>query len=171
MRRASKKRLKNLILYILQKYNNNKLTETKLQKLLYFCDFGYYQENEDTAGWKNYQEGKLKNLGVGVLGEDFVFPAFNTPMEALDGIMALVAKESAGKPYRVFVTYGTTRRPSDYLQLKSFGSFIEKANVVESQLKQERSDLMARPKVAPTSDEEVNAVTDAPDDAPWAANS
>jgi len=56
MRRASKKRLKNLILYILQKYNNNKLTETKLQKLLYFCDFGYYQESGDSITGYQYRK-------------------------------------------------------------------------------------------------------------------
>lgn len=42
--RTDRKKLKDLILYILQKYNNYKLTETKLQKLLYFCDSGYFQE-------------------------------------------------------------------------------------------------------------------------------
>jgi len=56
MRRASKKKLKNLILYILQKYNNSKLTETKLQKLLYFCDFGYYQENRDSITGYQYRK-------------------------------------------------------------------------------------------------------------------
>lgn len=40
--RANKKKLENLILYILQNYNNSNLTETKLQKLLYFCDFNHY---------------------------------------------------------------------------------------------------------------------------------
>ena len=43
--RLKKIKLQNLVLYILRKYNNQKLTETKLQKLLYFCDFGYFQEN------------------------------------------------------------------------------------------------------------------------------
>lgn len=56
MRRASKKRLKNLIIYILQKYNNTKLTETKLQKLLYFCDFGYYQESGNSITGYQYRK-------------------------------------------------------------------------------------------------------------------
>lgn len=43
--RANQLKLKNLILLILQRYNNQYLTETKLQKLLYFCDFGNYAEN------------------------------------------------------------------------------------------------------------------------------
>ena len=36
------KKLQQLILYILQRYNNEKLTETKLQKLLYYCDFNHF---------------------------------------------------------------------------------------------------------------------------------
>ena len=44
--RKDKKKLKNLILLILTEYNNSRLTETKLQKLLYFCDFNAYEENE-----------------------------------------------------------------------------------------------------------------------------
>lgn len=38
------KKLKELILYIFNNYNNSNLTETKLQKLLYYCDFNYYQK-------------------------------------------------------------------------------------------------------------------------------
>lgn len=54
--RANKKKLKNLIIYILQKYNNQKLTETKLQKLLYFCDFGYFQENNESITGYRYRK-------------------------------------------------------------------------------------------------------------------
>ena len=51
--RPNKKKLKSLILYIFQRYNNQKLTETKLQKLLYFCDFGYFQEaNKSITGFQ-----------------------------------------------------------------------------------------------------------------------
>lgn len=50
------KKLKNLILYILQKYNNQKLTETKLQKLLYFCDFGYFKETNKSITGSQYRK-------------------------------------------------------------------------------------------------------------------
>lgn len=43
---ANKDRLKKLILYIIQNYNNTHLTKTKLQKLLYFCDFDNFYEND-----------------------------------------------------------------------------------------------------------------------------
>lgn len=41
---ANKNKLKQLVLYIIQTYNNEKLTETKLQKLLYFCDFSHFEK-------------------------------------------------------------------------------------------------------------------------------
>jgi len=46
--RSNKKKLKKLILFILSNYNNSKLTETKLQKLLYYCDFNYYEKYESS---------------------------------------------------------------------------------------------------------------------------
>ena len=39
---SKKGRVEDLILYILANYNNERLTPTKLNKLLYFCDFDSY---------------------------------------------------------------------------------------------------------------------------------
>jgi len=57
--RPSKKKLKSLILYIFQRYNNQKLTETKLQKLLYFCDFGYFQETGRSITGFQYRKNRF----------------------------------------------------------------------------------------------------------------
>jgi len=57
--RPNEKKLKSLILYILQKYNNQKLTETKLQKLLYFCDFGYFQETGESITGSQYRKNRF----------------------------------------------------------------------------------------------------------------
>lgn len=53
---ADKDKLKDLILYILQNYNNTYLTETKLQKLLYFCDFNYFYDKEDAITGYAYRK-------------------------------------------------------------------------------------------------------------------
>ncbi|MBU4210479.1 SocA family protein [Patescibacteria group bacterium] len=45
-----------LVLYILRNYNNSKLTETKLQKLLYFCDFGFYSQCEKSITGLKYRK-------------------------------------------------------------------------------------------------------------------
>ena len=51
--RRNKNKLKNLIVYILSEYNNSNLTETKLQKLLYFCDFECYEiSGKSITGFK-----------------------------------------------------------------------------------------------------------------------
>ena len=50
--RANKAKLKKLILYIIQEHNNKLLTPTKLQKLLYFCDFdNFYINNSSITGF------------------------------------------------------------------------------------------------------------------------
>lgn len=85
----------------------------------------YYFESSEDRGFKNYQAQRLIMLAKGVVGDDVKFPVFNTPREALDRIMQMVAKECKGKFYRVLVTYGTTQRPDSYLRFKSFGRFIE----------------------------------------------
>jgi hypothetical protein len=67
----------------------------------------------------------LIQLARGVFGKDVKFPIWTTPVEALDGVMKMVAPELAKKPYRVAVCYGTTKKPSQYIGFKSFGSFIQ----------------------------------------------
>jgi uncharacterized phage-associated protein len=44
MKKTPKVRPEELITYILANFNNEHLTETKLNKLLYFCDFDYYEK-------------------------------------------------------------------------------------------------------------------------------
>ena len=64
--RANKKKLKSLILYILSNYSNSELTVTKLQKLLYYCDFDYYHKhNKSISGYtyfKNHYGPTVKDL-------------------------------------------------------------------------------------------------------------
>ncbi len=86
---------------------------------------GFYYQQPDSDGFTKYQAQRLIRLGQGVFGPDVKFPVFNTPTEALDGVMKMVASELSKKPWRVAVCYGSTRRKSAYLGFKSFGSFIQ----------------------------------------------
>src|SRR3989344_1315165 len=56
----------DLILYIFANYNNENLTETKLNKLLYFCDFRHYEKEKnpitDGIYINNNYGPTLKNL-------------------------------------------------------------------------------------------------------------
>jgi len=85
----------------------------------------YYQDDENASGWKKYQGQRLIRLAKGVLGNDYVFPAFESPKAALDGVMKLIAPVLQKTPFNVVVTYGTTKKPSQYLGFKPFGRFLE----------------------------------------------
>jgi hypothetical protein len=114
--------------------------------------FFYYESAED-KGFKNYQAQRLIRLAKGVLGDDVEFPVFNTPKEALDNIMKMVAKGCKDKYYRVAVCYGTTRRPDSYLRFRSFGRFIEPMSVEPATLKFDNSDNMVKKAIEPTSEQ------------------
>jgi len=90
---------------------------------------GFYYQEPDSKAFNNYQAQRLIMLARGVLGESVAFPVFNTPKEALDGVMKMVAPEITKKPWRVAVCYGTTKRKEAYLGFKSFGSFIQAMSV------------------------------------------
>ena len=62
----NEQKLRSLILYIFDNYNNPNLTPTKLQKLLYYCDFDYYQKNNKSitnfSYYKNRYGPTIKEL-------------------------------------------------------------------------------------------------------------
>lgn len=94
---------------------------------------GFYYQVPDKEGkingFNNYQAQKLIMLAKGVMGDDVKFPTFNSPTEALDGVMQMVAPHLSKKPWRVVVCYGTTKKKSAYLNFRSFGSFIQPMSV------------------------------------------
>ncbi len=47
-------KFKQLLVYIVNNYNNNDLYETKLWKLIYFCDADYFEKNRKTITGINY---------------------------------------------------------------------------------------------------------------------
>ncbi|MBU1071003.1 SocA family protein [Patescibacteria group bacterium] len=93
--KPNKKHLKELILYILQNYNNEYLTETKLQKLLYFCDFGHFEDtNKSISGFvyiKNHFGPTLQSL-----------PAVLNELEREGNIKQILGKTQYGSRKKTF---------------------------------------------------------------------
>jgi hypothetical protein len=104
---------------------------------------GYFYQKPDSPGFTKYQAQRLIQLARGVFGQEVKFPEFNTPTEALDGIMGMVGPSLHSSLYRVAVAYGTTKKPSQYLGFKTFGSFLEPMNVPSS-LALSSSDCLTR---------------------------
>lgn len=86
---------------------------------------GFYYQEPDSKAFTGYQAQRLIMLARGVLGKDVKFDIWNTPTEVLDGVMKMVAPALVNKLFRVAVCYGTTKNPDQYLNFKSFGSFIQ----------------------------------------------
>lgn len=109
---------------------------------------GFYYQEAESEGFTKYQAQRLIMLARGVLGKDVVFPVWNNPKEVLDGVMGMVGPRLNGSLYRVAVCYGTTKKPSQYLGFKSFGSFIQPMSVPNT-LSLGRSDSVTRAIPAP----------------------
>ncbi len=86
---------------------------------------------------------RIVSLAKAVMGEEYELPEVETAKEALDFIMRLVSENAGTKKFNVYVTYGTTTRPSQYLGLRYF-DFIEPANTdpKRSKLVRKNIDLM-----------------------------
>jgi len=104
---------------------------------------GFYYQEPDSKAFNKFQAQRLIRLAQGVLGADVLFPKFNTPAEALDGVMKMVAPALVTKSWRAAICYGTTRRKESYLGFKQFGSFIQPMNVPNT-LELDKSDNTVR---------------------------
>ena len=103
---------------------------------------GFYY-SDDAEKFKRYQSQKLINLARGVMGNDYKFENFASPMEALDKIMLLVKQNSVDKKYNVVVCYGTVRRPDRFLKFKSFNKFAQDVEF-KQELKVEKNDQLTQ---------------------------
>lgn len=93
--KTDQKKLRSLILYILQNYNNRHLTETKLQKLLYFSDFGYYQEYGKSLTYAVYHKN---HFGPTI----YDLPKLLMELEGEGLIKILSSNNYYGTPQRTF---------------------------------------------------------------------
>ena len=95
MKKPRKVKLQNLILYIFQRYNNQHLTETKLQKLLYFCDFAHFEENQKSITGFDYS----KNHFGPTINK---LPEILREMEKKGTIKIILGKNYYGSPKKNF---------------------------------------------------------------------
>ena len=68
---------------------------------------GFYY-SDDAEKFKRYQSQKLINLARGVMGNDYKFENFASPMEALDKIMLLVKQNSVDSPSATAADFSIT---------------------------------------------------------------
>ena len=84
-------------------------------------------EDMETRGKRfNREVGRIVHIVRAIMGGDYEFPEFKTEKEAWDGLFKIIRDNAGSKQFNVFVTYGTTSYPKEYLQLRYF-NFIEAA--------------------------------------------
>lgn len=125
--RGNKRKLKNLILLIISEYNNSKLTATKLQKLLYFCDFNAYEESGHSITGFTY---KRNNYGPTIMDLN----KYLLELQKEGAIKIVEGKNPYGSPQHTFALLN-----SDTLDKKVFSDFelriIEQVNNGYQELK------------------------------------
>lgn len=92
---------------------------------------------------RNGELSRIRSIGKAVMGNDFQFPEVKSVEEALDVIVGLVKDNSSGKTFNVYTTYGTTSKPSAYLNVRKY-NFIEPSSVEVSTLRPSAKDNMIR---------------------------
>lgn len=117
----------------------------------------YYPDGQSTEDRVKKTRTALKHLAHAVLGKDYSFPIFNSDQEMMDGIMRSIGQQKADKKFRVFATYGTSRNPSQYIQIRRYPPFIESMSVQPSTLHKSSIDWMER--VVPDSQGQSTVVT------------
>jgi uncharacterized phage-associated protein len=98
--RKSKKKLKNLILLIISEHGNSRLTETKLQKLLYFCDFNAFEESGNSITGFTY---KRNNYGPTIMD----LKTYLNELQEEGAIQIIEGKNPFGKLQHTFAPVNT----------------------------------------------------------------
>jgi len=125
--RKNKKKLKNLILLIISEYNNSRLTETKLQKLLYFCDFNAYEESGNSITGFTY---KKNNFGPTIMD----LRTYLNELQDEGAIRIIKSKNPFGTTQHTFVPTG--KQPFDKSVFSDFElRIIEQVNNEYQELK------------------------------------
>ena len=106
---------------------------------------------------------QLKHIWHATIGKDTELPKAETPKELVDSVMEAVDKylqEHPDEKYKIVTNYGSKSYPQEYLRVKKFPAFMEKASVdpKKSDLRNSPNDLMKRPDF----DEEENTDVAAP---------
>lgn len=136
--------------------NNVNISVEKVQKLdpmdknpdyqVVFTDangsinLGIYYPGEDSTDSKNkILAQKCSDIVKSVMGDNFVFPTFNSYKELVDTCMKITAENSKGKLVNIMATYGTVGFPKKFLGVYKNFNFIEAAGTAPTKLKVSRN--------------------------------
>lgn len=89
--------------------------------------------------------GRLVQIVKALLGDDYKFPDFGNDYKVvMKGLFTLINDNKDKGKVNLFVCFGTKTRPSNYLNVRYFGKFIEPANTTEAatELLPKPSDMM-----------------------------
>jgi hypothetical protein len=110
--------------------------------------FYYFKPNDSDSEERqkerqNQEISRIVSIARAVMGPDYKLPEVNSIKEAYDTVFKLVKDNAGSKKFNVFVTYGTTSRPSEYLGLRYF-NFIESSDTEPTTLRKSKLDQMER---------------------------
>ena len=111
----------------------------------------YYHKDNEMADEKRNRDmetwlvSRVLSAAKAVVPADFVFPEVTTSKEALNSLFKIINDHAANTLVNVYVTYGTTAKPSQYLSTRYF-NFVENANTPASmtRLKPSANDMMEK---------------------------
>ena len=100
------------------------------------------KRNRDMETWL---VSRVLSAAKAVVPTDFVFPEVTTSKEALNSLFKIINDHAASTLVNVYVTYGTTAKPSQYLSTRYF-NFVENASTPASmtRLKPSANDMMEK---------------------------
>ena len=111
----------------------------------------YYHKDNEMADEKRNRDmetwlvSRVLSAAKAVVPTDFTFPEVTTSKEALNSLFKIINDHAANTLVNVYVTYGTTAKPSQYLSTRYF-NFVENANTPASmtRLKPSANDMMEK---------------------------
>lgn len=95
----------------------------------------YYPTESSTESQNKILAQKCADIVKAVMGDDFVFPQFNSYTELIDTCMKIVKDNCENAKVNVFATYGSVGYPKKWLGIYKNYNFIEKVGSVPTKLR------------------------------------
>ena len=112
--------------------------------------FYYHKDNEMVDEKRNrdmetWLVSRVHSAAKAVVPADFEYPMYETSKEALNSLFKIINDNAASTLVNVYVTYGTTAKPSQYLSTRYF-NFVENASTPANmtRLKPSANDMMEK---------------------------
>ena len=111
----------------------------------------YYHKDNEMADEKRNRDmetwlvSRVHSAAKAVVPADFEYPMYETSKEALNSLFKIINDNAASTLVNVYVTYGTTAKPSQYLSTRYF-NFVENASTPANmtRLKPSANDMMKK---------------------------